>query len=128
MAFEQPGFKITLVAGGDLSAKQFHFVKLNSSGQAVICAAITDIPVGILQNKPTSGQEAEIMVNGISKLVADGTIDEGNLIGTSNDGQGDAIVAGSDGTVYTVGQALEAAAAGEIFAVLFNTANPGRAV
>jgi hypothetical protein len=127
MSFEQPGFKTTFVAGGDLRTKQFHFVKLNNAGQVVIVAAITDVPVGILQNKPNTGEDAEIMCDGISKLVADGTIDEGNLVGTSNDGQGDAIVAGTDTTVYTVGQALEAAAAGEVFAILFNCMNPNRA-
>lgn len=128
MSYEIPGFKLgVLVAGESLAAKQYHFVKINSSGAIVACSAITDRPIGILQNAPASGAECEIMVSGVSKLVADGTIDEGNAIGTSADGQGDAIAPGTDTTVYNVGQALESAAAGELFAVLFNCANAGRA-
>jgi hypothetical protein len=127
MAFEQPGMMISLEAGADLSAKQYHFVKLNSSGQAVIVSAITDVPVGILQNKPTSGQVAAIMVDGISKVVADGTLDEGNVVGTSADGQADAIAPGTDTTVYAVGQMLTANAAGELGSILFDCKKPARA-
>ena len=43
MAYEISNYsvKVTLVAGADLSALQYNFVKINSSGQAVACAAAT---------------------------------------------------------------------------------------
>jgi hypothetical protein len=44
--------------------KQYTFVKLNSSGEAIAVAAATDVPIGVLQNAPTSGQEAEVLVVG----------------------------------------------------------------
>lgn len=116
----------TMTASADLSSKQFHFVKVSGNNTVTVCAAITDIPIGILQNKPTSGQAAVVCVFGISKVVADGTLAAGNLIGTSADGQADAIAAGTDTTVYTMGQALNAAAAGETVEMFLNPSG-GRA-
>ena len=128
MAYEIPGFKFTLVAGADLSALQYHFVKLNSSGQAVPVTAITDEPVGVLQNDPASGEEAEIMAFGISKLVADSAITTGDELGTSADGQADTIASGTDTTVYKVGKALQdASGAGTVFAALVDCLAPARA-
>ncbi len=116
----------TLTAAADLSSKQYHIVKLASATTVNVCSAITDVPIGILQNDPESGEVAEICFLGISKIVADGTIAAGNLIATSADGQADAVAAGTDTTVYPVGQAIGAASAGETFTAYINIAN-GRA-
>jgi hypothetical protein len=129
MAFEasQP-LKHTFVAAGDLSAKQYHFVKLDTDGKVVIVAAITDKPIGVLQNNPASGEEAEVVICGITKVSADSSINEGDLIGTSSDGQADTIAAGTDTTVYVVGQCLLAAgAAARIGTIVVNCASPARA-
>lgn len=128
MAYEIPGFKFSLRAGADLSSSQYRFVKLDASGDAVLCAAITDKPVGVLQNDPGLGEEAEILVTGITKLSADGVIAIGAELGTSADGQADSIVSGTDTTVFKVGQALEAAAAaGVLIAALVDCLAPSRA-
>ena len=120
--------KISLVAGADLSAKQYFFVKLNSSGQAVVCAAVTDIPVGILQNTPASGSVAEITVVGVSKVSSDAGLTAGNQIGTSADGQAAAYVAGTDTTKYIVGQMLTTTgAAAVIGTAVINCVAPSRA-
>lgn len=120
--------KISLVAGADLSAKQYYFVKLNSSGQAVVCAAVTDIPVGILQNTPASGSVAEITVVGVSKVSSDAGLTAGNQIGTSADGQAAAYVAGTDTTKYIVGQMLTTTgAAAVIGTAVINCVAPHRA-
>lgn len=127
MAYEIPCFSITLPAGGDLSSSQFKFVKLNSSGQVVDVAAATDIPVGVLQNKPASGGAAEVMVIGITKVQGDADLAKGNQIGTSSDGQAAAYVNGTDTTKYVVGQVLlDNSAAGGIASALINCANPHR--
>ena len=89
-----------LTASADLSSKQYHFVKLSAATTVTVCAAITDKPIGVLQNNPESGGQAIVTTHGLSKLVADGTIAAGNILGTSADGQGDAIAAGTDTTVY----------------------------
>ena len=128
MAFEQPLFVLTgLKAGADLSAKQFRFVKLDSSGDVVVCAGVTDIPIGVLQNKPTSGQAVEVMAIGISKIEGDADLAIGDMIGTSADGQAAAYVAGPDPTKYVVGRVLtENSAAAGLISALVNCMNPHR--
>ena len=124
MAYEASQIRFgNLTAAADLSSKQYHFVKLASATTVNVCTAITDIPIGILQNDPTSGQAAEICIFGISKVVADGTLAAGNTVGTSADSQCDAIVAGTDTTVYVMGQAFTAASAGETTTIFVNPSN-----
>jgi hypothetical protein len=124
MAYESAQVKNgTWTASADLSAKQYHFVKMSGANTVTVTAAITDKTIGVLQNAPTSGQTAEVCLFGITKAVADGTLAAGNTIGTSADGQVDAIAAGTDTTVYVVGQALETAAAGDITTIFFNPSN-----
>jgi hypothetical protein len=130
MAYEVAGYalRITLPAGGDLSTKQYHFVKVNTSGEAVICAAATDRPIGVLQNNPTAGQEASIVVVGGTKVVSSASIDEGALIGTASTGKADAKTPGTDTTEYAVGTVILAAGAdNEILTAVVNCANPHRA-
>jgi len=129
MAYEFSNYsvKVTLVAGADLSAKQYNFVKLNSSGEAVVVAAATDLPIGILQNAPTSGQEAEVLIAGGSKLVLGGTVAAAGVVSTSAAGAGVAIVHGTDTTKYALGQAITGGASGEIVTVVVACANAGRA-
>ena len=127
MAYEAAQIKVgQFTASADLSAKQYHFVKMSGNNTVTVCAAITDVPIGVLQNNPASGGAAEVCLFGISKVVADGTLAAGNVIGTSLDGQADAITAGSDTTVYTMGIALAAASAGETVEAFIN-ATAGRA-
>jgi hypothetical protein len=79
MAYEIPGAdKISLPAGGDLRLLQYHFVKLNSSGAAITISNDGHYPIGILQNAPNTGETAEIMIRGISKIA---TVDAGVAIG-----------------------------------------------
>lgn len=130
MAYELTPYsiKFTGIAGADLSAKQYCFVKMSAANTVVICAAITDIPIGVLQNAPTSGQEAEVLVAGISKVKAGGVITVPSLIGTDASGLADAIAAGTDTTVYVAGQVITAAgAANDIITSTINLSAPGRA-
>ena len=124
MAYESPAIDLgTLKAAADLSDKQYYFVKLASATTVNVCSAITDLPIGILQNAPTSGQSAVVAIFGISKASADGTITAGRWIGTSADSQAAGITPGSDTTVYVMGQAIQAASAGETFTMFLNPSN-----
>jgi hypothetical protein len=130
MAYEFSNYsvKVTLVAGADLSALQYTFVKINSSGLAVACYSSTDIPIGVLQNAPISGQEAEVLIVGGTKIVAGAAIGEGAQIGTGTTGKAVALVAGTDSTKYVVGTLItESAADGNIVTAVINGANPHRA-
>ncbi len=130
MAYEINNYSVraTFVAGADLSSKQYTFVKLNSSGEVVAAAAATDIPIGVLQNNPTSGTEASVTIVGGTKIVAGAAIGEGALVGTSSTGKAVALTAGTDTTKYVVGTLLtESGADGDIVSAVVNCANPGRA-
>jgi len=130
MAYEISNYsvKITLVAAADLSTKQYTFVKLDASGLAAAATGATDIPIGVLQNAPIAGQEAEVLVVGGTKIVAGAAFGEGTLIGTSAAGKAVALVAGTDTTKYVVGTAItESGADANVITAVINCANPGRA-
>lgn len=120
---------VTFEAAGDLSTKQFYFVKLSAANTVTVCNGATDVPCGILQNKPSAaGRPAVVRMFGISKVSADAAITVGSLVGTSADGQADIKLAGTDTTQYVVGVALTACSnAGEIVEVSLNCMNPHRA-
>jgi hypothetical protein len=105
MAYEVPGEIIgNLNATADLSALQFSFVSLTTLGGVTGTTIITSRPLGILQNAPTSNQVCEIMVGGISKLVAATTaIVPGDLLASTAAGRGVTVAAG---TTCWVGAAL----------------------
>lgn len=119
--------KYSFEAGADLSAKQFYFVKMSANNTVTVCAGVTDVPIGVLQNKPTSGQTAEVTMLGITKVSGDADLAYGNLIGTSADGQAAAYAAGTDTTKYVVGQVIDDnGAAGGLVTAAINCMNPHR--
>ena len=134
MAYEISNYsvKVTPVAAADLSTNQYNFVKLDSSGNAAAVSATSDQAIGVLQNDPLSGQEAEVLVIGGSKLVAGGAVTEGALVGTSAAGKGSALTpSGTAGASVPrfFGVALtEASAANDLFTVLVNCATPPKAI
>lgn len=121
MAYE--GFQINiegLIAGADLSAaaNQYKFVKMSSTDRTVVlCAAVTDIPIGVLQNTPASGDAAKVCAIGVTKVQGDADLTAGNIIGTSSDAQAAAYTV-ADTTKHQVGHVIvgNSAAAGLITA------------
>lgn len=129
MAFEyvDTQSKISLEAGADLSSAQYQIVKLSGSG-VILTAAITDVPIGVLQNDPASGEVATVTVSGITKVVASDAISVGALIGTTDDGKAVDVVAGTDDTAYVIGQAVTAASAdGDVITITLDCKSPARA-
>ena len=122
MAYQIPVLDINLEAAADLSAKQFHFVKVSAANKVDVCTAITDAPIGVLQNKPTSGQAANIRVLGISKLSANAAISAGAILGSSTDSQAQTAVA----TNVVCARALEAAGAANV--IISALVLPGRSI
>jgi hypothetical protein len=131
MAVEYGDANIVVIeAGADLSAAAnlYKFVKF-SSGKIDVCSSATDIPVGVLQNRPSLGMGAEVLVFGISKVRSDANLAQGDLIGTAADGEALALVAGTDTTKYVVGRVLfdTSGAAGDYTAAFINCLSPHRA-
>lgn len=138
MAYEISNYsvKVTLVAASDLSSKQYHFVLLDANGNVDKVDPVNfgpnDRAIGILQNDPTAGQEAEVLVVGGSKLVAGGAIGEGALIGTTGEGKGSALTAsgtaGSNIPYFFATSLTEASGANELITVVANCATSTRAI
>lgn len=125
MAFEISNYavKITRVAGADLSAKQYHFVEMAADGTITACNGAGDLPIGVLQNAPLSGQEAEVLVVGGTKVVAGEAVSTASIIGTSATGTA---VAKDTTTNYRVGRVIDAtgAADGVTVSAIINCASP----
>ena len=137
MAWEQNPYaiKISLVSAADYytTSKQFYFVTVGAPGTgsttptATLVASATAKPIGVLQNAPKSGFEAEVTVSGVTKVVAGGTIAVGDSIGSNGSGAAVALVQGTDTTKYVVGTALSAGASGDIITVAIACSAAGRA-
>lgn len=129
MAVEIPGSDYSYQAAADLSAYQYRFVKLDSNGQIALCSAATDVPFGILQDKPAAqGRAGRVMHDGRSKLVAGANLAKSDRVGTDATGRGVALVAGTDVTKYAVGIVVnDNSVANGLCDVVFDCKNPGRA-
>lgn len=95
-----------LLAGADLSSSQFLAVKLASTAKEVITVnASTDAAIGILQNNPADGEEAEVRFLGVSKMKMAATIDAASDLGWDSTGQG---TARAQGGSRAFGRVIEA--------------------
>ena len=105
MAFEGPQIKIPgLTASADNTSNQYKFVKMSGEKTVTVCAAATDLPIGVLQNAPDSGEEAEVTGFGVTKLIGTADLNYGDRIGTSSGGHAVAKTAGT--TDYIVGEVI----------------------
>jgi hypothetical protein len=110
MATQTPGINIgSQLAGADLRTAQFKFVKLNGSGQVVIASAAGEKVLGVLQNKPNTGEVADVMLIGVTKLISGAAVTAGALVMT--DANAKAITAATTGSTIA-GWALETAGSG----------------
>jgi len=117
MAIEEGLRSISREASADLSAKQFHFMAITSSGQ--IAAAGDGVAVdGILQDNPSAaGRVGALGVRGVSKLVVGAAVSAGDDISPNAAGRG---VLSTTGDVIA-GVALEDGGAdGNIISFLIN--------
>lgn len=103
-----------LVAGADLSAKQYKAVKFASTaGEVIAATAVGGANIGILLNDPADGEAAEIAGAGsiVPAVAATSTIAQGNYVAPNSTGL-------INTSVQKFGIALEASgAAGDIITV-----------
>lgn len=111
--FTLPGFK----AGADMSDDQFHLVKITDDEEVQTVDNVDDIPLGVLQNAPTSGETAQVMHLGISKVVADTDgISAGSYVVMTGDGQVED--AGTSESELVIGVGVDEASDGNIGSIL----------
>jgi len=113
MAHEHQVLRKTFEAAEDLSDYQYHFVVLNTSGKVRLPDSASEIPIGVLQNEPESGEAASVMLMGISKVAVNAALDEGDWVRPEYVGASDAGKAQEAGGnwAYACGFVVEAAGA-----------------
>lgn len=110
MATQGNQIRESMIAGADLSAKQWTFVKMNTTDRTVVSAGNGEAAFGVLINDPTSGGAATVVTHGrVIVEVGTGGITAGDDIGV--DANGEAVTAAS--TDIIVGKCVEGASAGE---------------
>lgn len=125
MAYEIPSFFIGVLQANinftTESSYMFVGVDVGSatgtglSGSALIAPASSGAAIlGVLQNNPQLGEAGAVMVHGVSKMQAGGTITPGQLITINASGQAVVAVSGN----YACGKALENGANGSLVTVL----------
>ena len=117
MATEQVLVKISLLANADLSAKQYFGIEpVAASGvtKAALAGNGEDI-IGVLQNKPESGEAATIAISGVTKASAGGVITAGGNVALDAAGE---FVAAASGDVIVGVNVGKTTADGDIFELL----------
>lgn len=94
-------------AAADLSTKQFYAVAITGSRAVNLASTGGENVYGILQNKPSTGEAADIGIMGVSKAVAGAVVTAGNFLMTDTAGR----LVPATGTSARVAQAIESAAA-----------------
>lgn len=116
MSFDQGNFQdFPLPASADLSAKQYRFITIDSSGNAAVSSRGA-LSAGILQDNPAAAtRAARVRPSGISKVVIGGSVTAGQAIVSDANGAG--VNASSADNAY-MGFALTSGSSGDIIAML----------
>jgi|688.fasta_scaffold290862_2 hypothetical protein len=111
---------VDTATGSDHGGKQYHFVKVDSSGNAALGASGTsEVIIGVLQNKPqVAGAAATIATGGISRAV----------VGATAVAAGDAVKVSSTGAIIPVGTLATDLAAGIVVGVALKAGATGAIV
>lgn len=112
----------TQVSAADYSAAAtalYRFVKLNTSGAVTLCTVAGEKALGVLYNKPTVGEVADVVVEASAVIaIAGATVVAGAMVMT--DATGRVVTAATAGSTI-LGWALEGAAVGENIAIRLAT-------
>lgn len=108
-------------AGADLSSSQYKGVQMNTSGKIIDFTAITEFPIGILQNEPDAAEKpahiAPMGSGGLSKIRLGATLTPGVLVGLASDGRAVADASSN----FTLGLLTKGGDADDIGTVLLNS-------
>lgn len=118
MATEEALQRISMPVASDLSAKQFLFVKLDSSGNAVV-AGDGEAASGVLQDKPDGSSVATagmVGIAGVTMITYGGNVTAGDYL--TSDTNGKAVKAGTGD--YINGKAMVSGASGDVGSALLS--------
>ena len=112
----------TLLATQDMRLTQYRALRESAAGQCQVASNNIQSPketIGVLLNKPNSGQNASVGYSGVGKIVCGSTVTQGRMITCQQSGQATDATSGN----FAFGLALEAGVSGEtIKALLFQPA------
>lgn len=119
LAYEIPVLNISTVVSSDQSANQFKVVKADGTIQTTSGGG----GIGILQNKPKSGEVANIMILGISNAVtgadvAVNTLAGGDLVTNDTSGKVRKATAVGDKIIGVVAPGQTASAADKVISII----------
>lgn len=80
------GVVLPFTAGADLSGKYGYFVRMTADKTVGLHTATGQVPAGVLENKPTAGQGADVKVSGRAKVVVHEPIAYGQQVAPYSDG------------------------------------------
>jgi len=106
---------LSLEASADLTDYQWHGMKMNADGECTVCAATTDVPIGILTNDPgADGREAQVLVVGVCPVICgEDSMTYADLIRIDGSGHALPWTPATDTTMYVVGRLLTSGSTGE---------------
>jgi hypothetical protein len=85
----------TYTAGVDLTGHQYRFVYLSAENTVTFTGA-GEAPIGILQNAPDSGEDANVMIMGMSLLTMSAAVLVMAKVGSAAAGKGVTMAADTD--------------------------------
>jgi len=116
MATQGAQIRESMIAGADLSSKQFTFVKMNTTDRTVVSAGNAEAAFGVLINDPTSGGAATVVTHGrVMVLCGTGGLTAGDTVGV--DAAGAAVTSATSDII--VGICVEGASATEYATIDF---------
>jgi hypothetical protein len=107
---------IPYAAAVDLSGHHLRCVK-DVGGLAGPIAADTDVPIGILDNKPPQGGSCTLSTTGVAKGLLGGPVVKGDFVGPDATGALVKRTLGTDATKYVIGRVGAAGVAGDVVPV-----------
>ena len=105
---------LSMVAREDLSNMQYKIVNVHDANGVKLRVAAGTGVLGVLNNKPQSGEHATVVVEGLTRCVAGATIAAGSFISVTASGTGIATTSGD----YILGKAITGCASGSNFQLL----------
>jgi len=105
---------ISMTAGEDLSSSQYKIMYVDAANSVKQRNTKGVGVFGVLNNKPQSAEHASVVVGGLTRCMAGGTVAAGSWITVSASGTGITVSSGE----YILGKAVTGVASGSYFQLL----------
>ena len=105
---------LTMVAAEDLSEMQYKILNVHGENTVKLRVAAGAGVLGVLDNKPKNGENATVVVAGLTRCMAGGTVAAGSWISVTASGTGLAATSGQ----YILGKSITGVASGAYFQLL----------